>query len=180
MATLADLFSTLGIEVPEGEDYTTVELPDTAIEALTTAFEEAKKAAEEQGKEETPAGLSEAPTGSVVVSEVAFSEMRDQNSQMRSELDQIRAERDSDRRDKAIATALSEGRLHPDERDAWRTALDQAEESTMTLLSARTPVVPVEELGYDYAPSTTSLSEAQEEALAGYDDEIFGTTRKDA
>lgn len=180
MATLADLFSALGVEIPEGEDYTTVELPDTAVDALTEAFEAAKKApSTSDGAAPTPAGLSEAPTNSVVVSEAQFSEMTASNDQMRKELDAMHAERDAERRDQAIETALAEGRLHPDERDAWRKAMDDAEESTMTLLSARTPVVPVQELGFTHAPAAMSLSEAQEQALADLDDEIFGTTRKD-
>lgn len=178
MATLADLFSTLGLEVPEDEDYSAIELPDSAIDALTTAFEEAKKAP--AGEEAPPAGLSEAPTGSVVVSEAAFSEMTAQNAQMATRLRQIEDERDAKRRDDAIEAALSQGRLHPDEVDAWRKALDDSEGPTMTLLSARTPVVPVEELGSSHAPAAASFAEAQEKALDDFENAIFGTTGKDA
>ena len=180
MATLADLFSTLGIEIPEGEDYTAVELPDTAVDALSEAFEAAKKAPGETNGEGAPAGLSEAPTGSVVVSEAQFSELTANNANMKAQLDEMVAERDAERRDQAIETALAEGRLHPSERDAWRTALDNAEESTLSLLSQRAQIVPTSELGHVTAPAATSFSEAQEQALAAYDDEIFGTPRKDA
>lgn len=176
MNTLADLFSTLGIEIPEGEDYSTVELPDTAVDALTEAFDAAKKAPGETDGETPPAaGLSEAPTGSVVVSEAAFSEMQDSNAHMLSELNELKAERDATRRDEAVETALAEGRLHPSEREAWRNALDTAEESTMTLLSQRAQVIPTSELGHSQAPAHTSFSEAQREMLTNYDDEIFGT-----
>jgi hypothetical protein len=45
------------------------------------------------------------------------------------------------RRDSIIATALSQGRLAPAEREVWRTELDTNETRTVTLLAALEPTL---------------------------------------
>ena len=176
VATLADLFNAFGATIPESADYTDIELPDEAIELLTAAFE-AKGRAEAEAAETAQAeaaALSERLTGTVQVSEAQFSELTASNTAMRAELDQLHAERASARRDAVIETALSEGRLHPSEREAWRKALDDAEETATTLLSQMKPVAGMSELGSSAAPAATSLSEAREEAINKAEARIFG------
>ncbi|MCQ9384441.1 phage protease [Brevibacterium moorei] len=172
MATLADLFSAVEVDPPEGEDYTAIEIPDAAVEAIAQAFTDVKNSDGEDG--ENPVAASEAPTGSVLVSEAQFSELTASNQSMATQLAELTAARDADRRDGIINTALSEGRLHPSERDAWRTALDDNEESITTLLSQRAQVVPVNELGSAIAPEVSSMSEAREKALDDYEAQIWG------
>lgn len=170
MSTLADLFSALDIQVPEGEDYSTVELPDTAFEALTTAFEaRAEQATENQAP--APAELAE---GTVQVSEAMLSEMRDENAGLRARIDQLEAADNAQRRDQLIETALSEGRLHPSERDTWRSALDQNEEITTQLLSERAQIIPTEELGHHAATPVKEFAEARDEAMDKFENQIFG------
>jgi hypothetical protein len=54
------------------------------------------------------------------------------------------------RRDKIVATALSEGRITPAEQKTWRDELDKNEAGTVTLLSSLAKGrVPVTEIGFD-------------------------------
>lgn len=121
-----------------------------------------------------PAGtnLSEGAPGSIVVSEAAFNEMQTNLSAATTELADIRKEREGDRRDGLIQTFLSEGRIHHSERDYWRGQLDSSEQPTVAFLSARTPVVPVNELGHAAAPHTQlsaeMTDEAQKSAMASF------------
>lgn len=173
MATLADIFTAVSATTPEGADYTTIEVPDEAVEAIAQAFQDAKEqAVENTGEENTE--LAEAPTGQVTLSEAQFNEMKAENASMRNQLDKLTARADAQRRDQIIENALSEGRLHPSDSKAWRDALDKNEEGTVTLINSLSPIVAMSEYGSDVGVEAKTLAEAQEDAVTKYEASIFG------
>jgi len=150
----------------------------TAEDAAAAATAAAKAADEAAGGEGAGAtGTAAAaqpvePTDSVTVSAVAFSNLQDTVQQLATRNEALEKAATAKRRDEIIATALSEGRLTAPETASWRAALDTSEETTVTLLAARTPVFSTVELGH--ASNFNAAGEAHAEALKAAEDRAFG------
>lgn len=177
LATLRKQFGLADTATAE-EVIAAIDAAATAEAAGTEAGEQEAPAAEE-GAEPTAqpvaaaAAAAEEPTPSVQLSAASFAAMQDENKTLRAEFAQIKAERDAERRDKAVFSAMQAGKLHPSEKDAWRAALDRDEEGTMTLLSARHPAFPTQELGSPNAAFALDTHETVAAAQLAADDEFF-------
>jgi ATP-dependent protease ClpP protease subunit len=100
--------------------------------------------------------ITEAPAGTVLVDEGRLAELEAAAQAGVRAL----AQQDSDRRDRLVTEALSEGRISAATRDTWRAQLD-ANESVTTALLASLPknTVPVAELGHSDQPEFTADEE---------------------
>lgn len=103
----------------------------------------------------------------VQVSAAAFAELQTNFSATQTELATLRSERDTERRDGLMSSYLSGGVIHPTEVDYWRGQLDKDEAATVAFLSARTPVIPVSEIGSEAARLTAAglTSELSDDVL---------------
>lgn len=160
------------------DDAATLEEVMAAIDAADTQEEApADVASAEAPVVQEPAAAPVAasePTPSVQLSAASFAAMQKENESLRAEFTAMKAERDKERRDKAIFSALKAGKLHPSEKDAWRKAMDENEESVTALLSARHAAFPTQELGSDAANFSLKTNETVEAARLAADDEFFG------
>lgn len=91
-----------------------------------------------------------------------FSNLQDTVQQIATRSQALEKAATTKRRDEIIATALSEGRLTAPETASWRAALDTSEETTVTLLAARTPVF------------STVGNNSNAQALTAAEDAAFG------
>jgi hypothetical protein len=177
-------------------------LPDTATaEEILTALEAAQEAeaeaaakpAEKKGAKkaaepapaEAEAGEPEAapttnasgavaePTPSITVSATAFSAVQETVARLSAENAAFKADADKKRRDGIISSALSEGRLHVAEEGAWRTALDENEGVTVSLLTARQPIFSVAEFGSALAPHAVDANKVVNDALIAAENALF-------
>lgn len=107
-----------------------------------------------------------ADENSVVVSKTAFSELQDRANQNDAEIKALRDKDDATRRDGLIETFSSLGKIHPTEIEYWRGQLDKDEPGTTAFMEARTPVIPVTELGSMTAFKTAVGPELDDDAVA--------------
>ena len=86
------------------------------------------------------------PEGTVLVDAGRFAELEAQAAAGA----QARAQQDAERRDRLVATALTEGRISAANRAIWRERLDADEDGTAALLATlpKSGAVPTEEIGY--------------------------------
>jgi hypothetical protein len=118
----------------------------------------------------TPLVTAASAGETVQVSAAAFAELQTNFSASQVELQALRNERDTERRDGLMTSYLSSGVVHPTEIDYWRGQLDKDETATVAFLSARTPVIPVGEVG----------SEAARYTAAGFTSELSDDVLKQA
>lgn len=128
----------------------------------------------------TAASAAKEPTTSVTVSADQLSALTASNKDLATRLRAMEEKEAKTRRDGVIQEAFRTGRLHRNEVAAWRAKMDENEEFTTSLLSARTPLLPVTEFGHANAPAAYSGADAVAEAEAAADDALFGINTKEA
>lgn len=138
--------------------------------------EEPKEPAEDQGEgsAEQPTAASGQEPQTVVLSQASFAEMQDTIRKQGAELAEIKADRDKKRRDEAIQTALSSGRIHPRDKDQWRKQIDENEAGTLSLLSSLQPVINTREIGSQLAGNAVDADHVIDQHTAEQDDKFFG------
>lgn len=126
-------------------------LPEGATEEEIFAAANPAPAALSGAGAPPPAG--DAPKN-VVIPEATFMEMQTQLSATKEELTTLKTGLTKKDHDALVTSYLSEGRIHPTEEAYFRKQLERDEEGTIEFLSARTPVLPVSEVGSSFAPHT--------------------------
>ena len=110
------------------------------------------------------------PEGTVLVDAGRFAELEAQAAAGA----QARAQQDAERRDRLVATALTEGRISAANRAIWRERLDADEDGTTALLATlpKSGAVPTEEIGY-----TGGEDESSEDSLYA---SLYPSTKKES
>jgi hypothetical protein len=106
-----------------------------------------------------------ADENSVIVSKTAFAELQDRANQSAEQIKNLKDAADKERRDSLIETFFAAGKIHPTEKDYWRGQLDKDEDGTTAFMAARTPILPVQELGSMTAYSTAVGPELDDDAV---------------
>lgn len=150
----ADILKRLGVTDANADDATILAALDEALD--------------ERADETAP--TASIPEGTVLLDAGRFAELEAQAAAGA----QARAQQDAERRDRLVATALTEGRISAANRAIWRERLDADEDGTTALLATlpKSGAVPTEELGY-----TGGEDESTEDALYT---KAWGTTQKEA
>ena len=123
---------------------------EASVEDILAALDEVLA----EQADDTPA----VPEGTVLVDAGRFAELEAQAAAGA----QARAQQDAERRDRLVATALTEGRISAANRAIWRERLDADEDGTTALLATlpKSGAVPTEEIGY-----TGGEDESSEDSL---------------
>ena len=126
---------------------------EASVEDILAALDEAL---EERADDTAP--TASIPEGTVLVDAGRFAELEAQAAAGA----QARAQQDAERRDRLVATALTEGRISAANRAIWRERLDADEDGTTALLATlpKSGAVPTEEIGY-----TGGEDESSEDSL---------------
>lgn len=150
----ADILQRLGVTDANADDA-------TILAALDEALEE---------RADDTAPTASIPEGTVLVDAGRFAELEAQAAAGA----QARAQQDAERRDRLVATALTEGRISADNRKIWRERLDADEDGTTALLATlpKAGAVPTEEIGY-----TGGEDESSEDSLYA---SLYPSTKKES
>ena len=150
----ADILQRLGVTDANADDATILAALDEALE--------------ERADETAP--TASLPEGTVLVDAGRFAELEARAADGA----QARAQQAAARRDRLVATALTEGRISAATRAVWRERLDVDEEGTSALLATlpKSGAVPTEEIGY-----TGGESESTEDSLYA---SLYPSTKKEA
>ena len=150
----ADIVQRLGVTDADADDATILAALDEALD--------------ERADETAP--TASIPEGTVLVDAGRFAELEAQAAAGA----QARAQQDAERRDRLVATALTEGRISADNRKIWRERLDADEDGTTALLATlpKSGAVPTEELGY-----TGGEDESSEDSLYA---SLYPSTKKES
>lgn len=148
----ADILQRLGVTDANADDATILAALDEALE--------------ERSDEQAPP----IPEGTVLVDAGRFAELEAQAADGA----QARAQQNAERRDRLVATALTEGRISAATRAVWRERLDVDEEGTSALLATlpKSGAVPTEEIGY-----TGGEDESSEDSLYA---SLYPSTKKES
>ncbi|WHP18829.1 head maturation protease, ClpP-related [Cellulomonas sp. ES6] len=138
---------------------------DATDETLLAALDEALA---EQTNPPAAAAVSTLPDGAVVVDKAIHEQLVADAAAGRKAAETL----DAQRRDGIVAAALSDGRIAPASRDAWRAQLDKDEDGTKALLESMPKnTVPVAELGH---ADDTQSTEDRLAAKAGWTTTVEG------
>ena len=150
----ADILQRLGVTDANADDATILAALDEALE--------------ERADETAP--TASIPEGTVLLDAGRFAELEAQAAAGA----QARAQQDAERRDRLVATALTEGRISADNRKIWRERLDADEDGTTALLATlpKSGAVPTEEIGY-----TGGEDESSEDSLYA---SLYPSTKKES
>lgn len=150
----ADILQRLGVTDANADDATILAALDEALE--------------ERADETAP--TASIPEGTVLLDAGRFAELEAQAAAGA----QARAQQDAERRDRLVATALTEGRISAATRAVWRERLDVDEEGTSALLATlpKSGAVPTEEIGY-----TGGEDESTEDSLYA---SLYPSTKKES
>ncbi|WP_102158683.1 phage protease [Zhihengliuella halotolerans] len=181
MATLTEeqvkkLRTAMGVsdEITDEEILAALDDTDPTPDAPVEPAEEPAPVAEAPEPVAASAGLPE----TVQVSAAAFTQLQQSNASMAARLAKVEAAEAAKRRDGIIKAAFAAGRLHPAEEAAFRSALERDEQGTQSLLEARHPVFPTQELGSANAAFALNGTDAVSQAQQATDDKIFGKVGK--
>ena len=155
----ADILQRLGVTDANADDATILAALDEALD--------------ERADETAP--TASIPEGTVLLDAGRFAELEAQAAAGA----QARAQQDAERRDRLVATALTEGRISADNRKIWRERLDADEDGTTALLATlpKSGAVPTEEIGYTGGEEESSEDDRLYDRVAG----VFGDpTTKEA
>ena len=138
---------------------------EASVEDILAALDEALA---ERADETAP--TASIPEGTVLVDAGRFAELEAQAAAGA----QARAQQDAERRDRLVATALTEGRISAANRAVWRERLDADEDGTTALLATlpKSGAVPTEEIGY-----TGGEDESSEDSLYA---SLYPSTKKES
>ena len=121
---------------------------DAAEETIMSALDEALTEQAATAHAVIVDVASNLPEGAQIVDAAAFAELQKQAAEGVA----ARAEQNAARRDSLVANAISEGRIAPAARDAWRAQLDADESGTSKLLASLPEnTLPVAEVGHSDA-----------------------------
>lgn len=150
----ADILQRLGVTDANADDATILAALDEALE--------------ERADETAP--TASIPEGTVLLDAGRFAELEARAAAGA----QARAQQDAERRDRLVATALTEGRISADNRKIWRERLDADEDGTTALLATlpKSGAVPTEEIGY-----TGGEDESSEDSLYA---SLYPSTKKES
>ena len=150
----ADILQRLGVTDANADDATILAALDEALE--------------ERADETAP--TASIPEGTVLLDAGRFAELEAQAAAGA----QARAQQDAERRDRLVATALTEGRISAANRAIWRERLDADEDGTAALLATlpKAGAVPTEENGY-----TGGEDESSEDSLYA---SLYPSTKKES